>query len=103
MSMEQVLQVIRPELLIVVVVCYCLGLFLKNIPHIKDWVIPFVLLISSIIMCVLYMGLVIENTWSLVIVFIGIMQGILCASVSVFGNEILKQITYKRDIDKKRS
>lgn len=96
MSMDQVLQFIRPELFVVVIVCYCLGLFLKNIPKIKDWLIPLILLVSSILMCIFYMTLAIEKVWSLEIVFLSIMQGILCAAVSVFGNEILKQITYKR-------
>lgn len=96
MSMEQVFEFVRPELLVVVVVCYCLGLFLKGVPKIKDWVIPFVLLVSSVIMCVLYMGLVIEKQWTPEIIFVSLMQGILCAAMTVFGNEILKQVTYKR-------
>jgi hypothetical protein len=95
MSLEQVLTFIRPELLIVVAVCYGLGMFLKQAPHVQDWIIPFAILIFSIILCIAYLAFVIEKVMNIEFIIIGIMQGILCASVAVFGNQLLKQITKK--------
>lgn len=86
---------IKPELLILIAVCYCLGLFIKQAPNIKDWLIPFILLGFTIVMSILYLCLIVEKQFSAAIILNGFIYGILCAAVAVFGNQITKQIKKK--------
>lgn len=97
MDWEMVISFIKPELFIVIVFLWCLGLFLKKAPWFKaEWTIPFVLLGISLIITVVYMAVVSEQGFNPVVIVTGIIQAVIIAAVSVFGNELVKQVFVKR-------
>lgn len=71
---------ISENMYIVVAVLYVIGVFMKKIPSIKDWTIPFVLTAIGIVLAILMIG-----------VPSGIIQGILCAGGAVLANQMFKQ------------
>lgn len=97
MDLKVVEGLIKPELFILVVFLWCVGLFLKKTSRFTaEWMIPFLLLGISIVSTVVYMAIVIGAGFTKVVMVTGIIQGVLIASVTVFGNELLKQLTTKR-------
>jgi Mn2+/Fe2+ NRAMP family transporter len=79
-------KLIIEQALILIPALYIIGMFLKNTPAIKDWTIPYILLVLGIIGAIALIGLNVQ----------AIIQGILVAGVTVFGNQLIKQTT-KRD------
>ena len=79
---------IQPALLVVVAVLYFLGMGLKT-SKIADKYIPVILGITGIVMATLYV--IASVGFSAMAVFTGITQGIICAGVSVYINQIIKQ------------
>lgn len=80
---------IKPELLIMIPVCYILGMIIKQTEKIKDKYIPALLGIFAIILtaiCVTAM-----EGFSLMGVFTSITQGILIAGCAVYVNQLIKQ------------
>lgn len=103
MDWTKVVEFIRPELFVLVIFLWCLGLFLKKAPWFKDdWMIPFILLGVSLIITIVYMAIVVGEGFNAVVVVTGIIQAVLIAAVSVFGNELIKQGLTKRVEDKKK-
>lgn len=101
MNWEDVITYIRPELLILIVFVFCIGLFLKKAPWFNDeWTIPFILLAVSVLFTILYLGIVLAEGFNGTIIITGIIQGVLIAALAVFGNELLKQGLVKRKDDK---
>ncbi len=98
MDMNLIARFIRPELVILVVCIYCIGLFLKKVPGVKDWLIPLILLGCSLVLTVLYVDFVIGEGFTPASVVTSIIQGVIVAALAVFSNEIIKQITIKRHI-----
>lgn len=84
-----IIDYIVEQALILVPVLYILGLMLKNTEKIKDWTIPWILLACGIGCCIAIMGVNIQ----------AILQGILVTGASVFGNQLVKQTTIKREDD----
>lgn len=85
---------IEPELYIIVPVLYILGMMIKK-SDIDDKWIPLILGAMGIILATVYKltaYLPCHTADVLKIVFAGVTQGILCASASVYANNILKQI-----------
>jgi hypothetical protein len=101
MDINQIVGLIKPDLFIIVALCYVFGLFLKNLPKVKDWTIPFILLLFSIVMTVMYIAVVLGEGFTAKVIVLGIIQGFLCAAVAVYGNEALKQLVVKRPKDTK--
>lgn len=95
MDLNVVLQFIKPELIIVVVACYVLGLFLKS-STIKDWKIPYILLIFAILLTILYMAIVLGQGFGIKIIILGFIQGLFSAALAVYGNQLIKQIIEKK-------
>lgn len=85
-----IMDFITEQALILVPALYVLGMILKNTEKIKDWTIPWILLVCGIGSCIAIMGVNIQ----------AILQGILVAGVAVFGDQLLKQTTEKREQDK---
>lgn len=87
---ELLISYISPALLILVVVLYGLGMILKRAGFIPDKFIPLILAGVGIALCCLYefavMGIGLEAA------FDGIIQGILVSAVSVFGDQVIKQL-----------
>lgn len=91
-----IMSYVRPELLVVAVVLYFLGMWLKQADFIKDKYIPLVLGIVGIFVCGIYVVSVaafatIQDILSAI--FAAITQGILVAGLSNYVNQIIKQIS----------
>ena len=81
---------IQPELLILVAVLYFIGMGLKT-SSVSDKYIPVILGIMGVAMATLYT--VAAVGFSAMCIFTGITQGVICAGVAVYVNQI---ITYKK-------
>lgn len=88
-----IMKFIPENLLILIVVIYVLGIFLKKIETVKDNYIVFILMIFGIIFAVLLN--LINNQYDVISKSIvnGILQGILCWGVAVGINQTTKQIS----------
>ena len=92
--MDSILNFIKPELLILVPVLYCVGLGLKRSKLSDRW-IPLLLGAAGMGLSALYLladGMA-EASISAVCqrLFAGITQGILCAECAVYVHQIMKQ------------
>ena len=91
---EMLKEYIKPELLVVAIVLYFIGIGLKNTELIKDKFIPIILGILGVIISAIY--IISTSTISgyqevLIVIFTSIVQGILVAGASVYINQIIKQ------------
>lgn len=93
--MEQIINYVKPELLVVAIVLYFFGVGIKKSETIKDKYIPVLLGVVGVIIC----GIWVFATCSCnsaqsiaMAVFTAIVQGILVAGLSTYVNQILKQI-----------
>jgi succinate-acetate transporter protein len=97
MDWTTILQFVRPELFILIVFIWCIGLFLKRAPGFKgDWKIPFILLFLSIIFAILYVAVIIGEGFTGPVIISAVIQGVIIAALAVFGNEAIKQVFVKR-------
>lgn len=71
---------------VLVIILYVIGMMLKDTKKIKDNYIPIILGIVSIPIGIMF-------CWSDVVN--GIVQGIMCAGMAVYGNQIYKQLEKK--------
>lgn len=92
--MEQIMNYVKPELIVVAIVLYFCGMGLKQTQMIKDKYIPMLLGAGGIILC----GIWVVATSSLgngqeiaMAIFTAIVQGILMAGLSNYVNQIIKQ------------
>ena len=85
---------IKPELIIVAIALYFVGMWIKGTESIKDKWIPLILGIAGIVICAVW---VLANTpigtWQelLMAIFTSIIQGILVAALSTYVNQLIKQ------------
>ena len=95
MDISIVTQYIRPELMVAVVILYCIGMALKKSSYIRDNLIPIILGLVSISICAIYVLSVSEKPGNyqevLALIFNIIVQGICCAAAAVYFNQIGKQ------------
>ena len=92
---EYLKEYIKPELLILAIVLYFVGIGIKNTEIIKDKYIPLILGILGIIISAIYVIATSSVTGYqdiLIIIFTSIVQGILVAGASVYVNQLIKQI-----------
>ena len=95
--MSIILEYIKPELFILVIFLYCIGLFLKLWSGFnKDWMIPYVLLIISFVITLAYLGVLKGEGFSGPVIVAAVIESVLIAAVAVFGNELIQQVTVKR-------
>lgn len=90
MDINLIAQFIEPEILIIAVSCYSIGMFLKS-SKMKDWLIPIVILIFGVISSIGYLAYVLGNGLSIKIIINGFIQGLLSAALAVYGNQVIKQ------------
>lgn len=93
--MEQISRYIKPELLIVSVVLYFLGIAFKKSQIVPDKYIPLALGGIGILICALYVFASCPcNGWRsrLMAGFTVVTQGILTAGLSTYINQIFKQL-----------
>ncbi len=92
--MNQIINYIKPELIIVAVVLYLLGQGIKQSQTIKDKYIPLINGAAGIVLCGVYVmakcevHTVQEIAMS---VFTALTQGILVAGLSTYVNQLIKQ------------
>ena len=90
--MDNILEFIRPELFIIILFLYCVGLFLKlNDGFKKTWTIPYILLGISFVITLAYVSVYLGEGFSAPVVIAVVIQSVLIAAVTVFGNELIKQ------------
>lgn len=97
---EQAKNYIKPELLVLVVVLYFVGMALKNGKTVKDNYIPYILGAVGIVLSALWvLATCTLNGYQSVLlaVFTAIVQGVLVAGASVYTNQLIKQVT-KNDV-----
>lgn len=93
MNAELVMQYIKPELVIVAVVLYFVGMLLKK-SEMKDKYIPAVLGCTGVFLCAVWVigNCPIRTPQEIAVaIFTSIVQGILAAGLSTYVNQIVKQ------------
>lgn len=93
--MDQIMNYVKPELIVVAIVLYFIGMWLKQAAFIKDKYIPLVLGIVGIFVCGIWVMATASFATSQDIalaVFTAIVQGILVAGLSTYVNQIFKQL-----------
>lgn len=96
--MEELMNYIKPELIIVAIVLYFLGIWLKQAAFMKDKLIPFVLGIVGIFVCGIWVVATSQFTNAqdvAMAIFAAITQGILVAGASTYVNQLIKQTNKK--------
>ncbi|MDO5539393.1 MAG: phage holin family protein [Eubacteriales bacterium] len=92
--MEQIMNYVKPELIVVAIVLYFIGLGFKKAQYFADKHIPAILGVVGVALCGLW---VFANcplsTYQevLMAVFTSIVQGLLVAGLSVYVNQLIKQ------------
>ncbi len=93
--MEQILSYVKPELVVVAIVLYFIGIALKKLKTVADKYIPILLGILGMMIC----GIYVIATCNLsgmqniaMAFFTAIVQGILVAGLSTYINQIIKQL-----------
>jgi len=100
MDWTTVLEFVRPELFILIIFIWSLGLFLKKAPWFTgEWKIPFILLAVSVVFAILYIAVVIGEGLTAPVIISAVIQGVIIAALAVFGNEAIKQYFIKRPED----
>lgn len=92
--MEQIINYVKPELIILAVVLYFIGMGLKKAQYFQDKHIPAILGVLGIVLSALwvYATSTITNPQEIALaIFTAIVQGILVAGLSVYVNQLIKQ------------
>ena len=92
--MEQIMNYIKPEQIVVAVVLYFVGMWLKKAQAVKDKYIPLILGGIGIVLCAIWVfatSTIGSGQDIAMAVFTAIVQGILVAGVSTYINQIVKQ------------
>lgn len=79
--MELIKSYLLEEALIIIPVLLIVGIIMKQTPKIRDWLIPYILLIFGIAFTIYLIGTNID----------AILQGILLTGTAVYGNQLFKQ------------
>lgn len=90
-----IMNYVKPELIIVAIVLYFLGMWFKQAAFLKDKYIPLLLGIIGIIICGIWVMATATFATAQDIasaIFAGITQGILVAGLSTYVNQLLKQL-----------
>ena len=91
--MEQIMNYVKPELIVVAFVLYFVGMWLKQAAFVKDKYIPLALGIMGIIVCGIWVLATASFATSQdIAIFTAIVQGILVAGLSTYVNQIFKQL-----------
>lgn len=95
MNMEQIMNYVKPELIVVTVVLYFIGMALKNAEAVPDKYIPLILGGIGIMLCAIWVLATcpLDSGQNIAMaVFTAIIQGILVAGLSTYVNQIIKQV-----------
>ena len=92
--MEQITNYVKPELIVVAIALYFVGMALKQAQAVKDKYIPLILGGISIVICAMYVfaTTTLGTPQDIVMaIFTAIVQGILVAGLSTYVNQLIKQ------------
>ena len=92
--MEQITNYVKPELVVVAIALYFVGMALKLAQTVKDKYIPLILGGISIAICAMYVFATSSCSTPqdiVMAIFTAITQGILIAGLSTYVNQIVKQ------------
>lgn len=92
--MEQITNYVKPELVVVAIALYFVGMALKQAQTVKDKYIPLILGGISIAICAMYVFATSSCSTPqdiVMAIFTAIIQGILIAGLSTYVNQIVKQ------------
>ena len=92
--MEQLANYVKPELIVVAIALYFVGMALKQAQAVKDKYIPLILGVVSIVICAIYVFATCTCSSGQDIamaIFTAVTQGILIAGLSTYVNQIVKQ------------
>ncbi len=93
--MDQIMNYVKPELIVVAVALYFLGMALKQAQSVKDKYIPLILGGVSIVLCAVWVLATSEignGQQVAMAVFTAVTQGILLAGLSTYIDQIGKQM-----------
>ena len=93
--MEQFMNYVKPELIVVAVVLYFVGVGLKKAQAIPDKYIPIILGVAGIVICAVWVVATcpLDSGQNIAMaIFTAIVQGILVAGLSTYVNQIIKQV-----------
>ena len=91
--MEEIVSYISPELLVLVPVLFMVGAAVKRFGS-DDRVIPLVLgLLGMLLACLYGIATMTASDSVAMVLFTGIVQGILCAAAAVYSHQLYKQGT----------
>ena len=91
-----IMSYLKPELLVVAIVCYFIGMALKSTNLLKDKFIPLVLGVFSIVVCLVWVlatSTLLTTQDVFLAIFTAITQGVLAAGLSTYVNQLIKQTT----------
>ena len=92
--METIMEYVKPELLVVAIVLYFVGMALKQSQAVKDKYIPLILGAAGILICAVWVLAVCDvhsPQTAAKAVFTAVTQGILVAGLSTYITQIIKQ------------
>lgn len=95
---DLVVQYVKPELVVLSIVLYFVGIALKKLNYIKDNYIPLILGSIGILLSLLWVlgTSTLGNSQTIMIaIFTAIVQGILVAGLSTYVNQLIKQLGKK--------
>ena len=90
--MEQIMNYVKPELIVVAIVLYFVGMGLKQAQAVKDKYIPLILGCVGIVLCAIWVlatGSLATTQDGAMAVFTAIVQGILVAGVGMCVDKII--------------
>ncbi len=94
--MEVLMNYVKPELVVLAFVLYFIGIWIKKTEAISDKWIPLILCVAGIVLAAIYVVAVSlpfgSSGATLMAIFTAIVQGVLCAALSTFVNQMIKQL-----------
>lgn len=93
--MEQIMNYVQPELIVVALVLYFIGMGLKKAEAVPDKYIPLVLGGIGVVLCAIWVLATcpLDSGQNIAMaIFTAIIQGILVAGLSTYVNQIIKQV-----------
>ena len=93
--MDQIMNYVKPELIVVAVALYFIGMALKQAQSVKDKYIPLLLGGVSIVLCAIWViatSTITNAQEAAMAVFTAITQGILVAGLSTYVDQIKNQM-----------
>lgn len=90
-----VMNYIKPELVVVAIALYIIGMAMKNTKSVKNNYIPYILGSISVVLCGIWVfanSPLVTVQEVLMAVFTSIVQGVLVAGLSTYVNQLIKQL-----------